>query len=574
MLTARRRTADRLATPASWWKTAPVRRDDSEIIEVFDVDADYFGSGVDRNGNDVDRSNNDNDNDNDNDNGNDNGNDATGYDDSPATHRPRWDVPAGLAAVAAVIAMSIGTGSSDTGSTRSAATTRPAVTAPITLAPLPTTTDPAAASSVGDPARYVVDLPAGVAVIGANEFDIREAGAPTQLWATPGATATTGRWVEISAAGAFGSRLEATADAYRITLGDSVALVEPGLTAAESTELSFIRDSALVTLTGHNISVDFLVAVAGSLSVDDAGDPQIDSSLGEFDEFRLIDDRPAGSWLFGEGRAAGLYAAYGSGDDFRPDGPNFVNVTVGRPKPADGSYSTRVPFIVDPIRVFQAVDGSLGIAGPIVNTGIRFNRPVSSAHWVDADGWLVASVMDGSVDDVIEVASTARVDADEWNRLAFAPRDDPEFIEGNPGAAYVAATTDQATGQATGQAALVEWGSTPLTYSWRTTSTTSDQNRTFEVESHRFSPDQPTISTAATDGNQMVFATVPRILEGATLTVVVGQDPPVSVLLTDRDPTFAVLSAVLTTTTFGAVTAVLTAADGTVIATWPSPQGL
>ena len=529
-----------------------MRRDDSEIIEVFDVDADHFGESVRAEyGSDGDCSS----------------DDATDFDDSPVSRRPRWVVPAGLTAIAAVIAMSIGTGSSDTDSARSAATTQPAATTPVTLAPLPTTTDPTAASSVNDPARYVVDLPEDVSVMGANEFDIRENGAPTQLWATPGATATTGKWVEISVTGAFGSRLEATPEAYRIAMGDIPALVEPGLTADEATKLTFVRDSSRVSMTGHGVSVDFLVSVAGSVSVTDFGAPQIDSSLGLFDEFRLIDDRPSGSWLFGEGRAAGLYASFGVGDDFRPNGTNFVNITVGRPKSADGSYATRVPFIIDPIRVFQAVDGSLGVAGPIVNTGIPFDRSVSLAHWIDADGWLVAIVMDGSVDEVIDVASTARVDADEWNRLAFAPRNDTDFVDVTPGTTYVTDVADDATDEAT----LLERRSAAFTYTWRTLANRSDSRQeSFEVESRQFSPDVPTISTTATDGNQFVFATVPRSLDGASLTVVVGQDPPVSVLLTDRDPTFAVLSGVFSTTAVGPVTAVLTAADGTVLATWPA----
>ena len=530
-----------------------MRRDDNEIIEVFDVDVDHFGesygAGV---GGDGDRGS--------------AGNDGTGFDDISVSRRPRWVVPAGLTAIAAVIAMSIGSGSSDTDSTRSAATTQPAATTPVTLAPLPTTTDPA--TGTGDPARYVVDLPEGVTVMGANEFDIRENGAPTQLWATPGATATTGKWFEISVTGAFGSRLEATAEAYRTAVGDTPALVEPGLTAERATRLGFVRDSSWVSMTAFGVSVEFLTAVAGSLSVTDSGEPQIDSSLVLFDEFRLIDDRPSGSWLFGEGRAAGLYASFGIGDDYRPDGTNFVNVTVGRPKPADGSYATRVPFIVDPIRAFQAVDGSLGVAGPIVNTGIPFDRPVSLAHWIDADGWLVAIVMDGSVDEVIDVAATARVDADEWDRLATADRGVPDFVDATPGTTYVTDAADDATDEAR----LVERRTAALTYSWRTLAIGSSPSEGFEVESRSFSPDVPTISTTATNDNQFVFATVPRSQEGAVLTVQFSEDPTLtfSMPLTDRDPTFAVLSAVFSTTAVGAFTATITAADGTVLAAWPT----
>jgi hypothetical protein len=408
-------------------------------------------------------------------------------------------------------------------------------------------------------------MPDDFRVQGTREYVNNGSISPSQLWATPGSTATTGRWIKVSAYGTFGAPLTATTDSYRILVGDSLGMVSPGLRQRESTTLSFVRENTGYTIEAHGVTLEFLLALAGSVSLTDERALQIDSSLGLFDEFRLIAEDEAGAWLTGAGPVAQLFAQFGDQRSFAPNRSNFLSVSVGRP---DGTYEAQLPFIVDPIKVFRAVDGSLGIAGPIVNLGARYERQVSSAHWIDANGWMVVIVMDASVGRVIEVASTARVDDEERQRLATeaAVDDGRNFAIPTTGTTFAVPGVDSRIEEA----ALQLWGSSQ-TYVWSTFSGDATQpDRSISVESHPFAPYQPTISTTATLDNQFVMATVPRDLAGATLTVTVGDDPPVVVPLTDRDPTFEVLSAAYATTTLGPVVAVITGADGGVLATWPA----
>ena len=533
-----------------------MRRDEGEIIEVFDTDATLFDHAVQP----VEGP----------------GDAADGWPaegDANEHRRPRWVVPVGFAALAAVVVVSLTSGSSDSAttsaSTQPASTDQSTLSTPITLAPLPTDPVTAADRDAGagtDAPEYVVDFPATYAVVGADDFTITRGGPPRQLWAVPGSTATRGRWVEISASPAFGQRLDPTVDSYRIDVDGTLGFVTPGRSPQEATRLVMVRDNSVVSVEALGVSVEFLTAVAASVSIT-LGSPDISSSVGLFDDFRLVDDNDAGSWLFGEGNVVGLYAADSSAPTLGGRGA-FLNINVGRAPAATDNYEARLPFIVDPIRVFRAPDGSLGVAGRLPNLAVSAPDNVSLAHWIDADGWLVAIVMTGTVDEVIGVAQTARRDAATWQRLAQAA----QFVNDQAQEPDVGTqATITVSADYSDEAVLRELGSTSPEYVWQVSAGAPlFTSNSFPLFTRPFAADAPNISTAATNDSQVVLAAVPRDLVGATLTVRVGDEPAVTVALTDRDPGFAVLSAAVGTAAVGPMIAVITAADGTIVATWPA----
>ena len=520
-----------------------MKRDDSEIIEVFETDAPGFGPDPAQ----IDAAQSD------------------SEDDrvSGRTNRPRWIVAAGAAAVAAFVAISATGGSPAPEQPRAAATTSTEAFDFVTVVPSPA--EQAAANLPEVAPRYAIVNPPGYTTVAAEEYTTGiDSNFRSRVWATSGSTGSSGQWVGAieyrSAVGETASS-EFLQSSYRLAVGDSVAVVTPP-TPASATTTAVLLGPVWIEMETFGLAADALPVLLETVATGL-------SATSTLDGYEIIADSPS-PWnqLAGEGLSFQTVAKRFTTE------PSWLSVITTRSRPNDSSVTDALPFVLDSMRAFRAADGSIGIAGYERRSGDAV------AYWVDPDGWSVAVSFAATIDQVIATAQTAyRATDDEWAAFAAAP---PTFQ--NDAAAYretsrvvdTAAIDDALTLQT--QLRQVTVGNR-VRYSWVLEEISADDLGHYNAYSTtEFDDVFPTITTMSSAQTTTVLATLPRF-ESATadffadsvLTVYPATGDPIVRAFADVDPVFSVLAATAIVEPIGAFTATITAADGTVLATWPTP---
>ena len=530
-----------------------MRRDDSEIIEVFDADDAVFATVADTAvvaGPDVEES---------------------------MSRRPRWVVPGGVAALLAVVTVVATTGADDSSRAGQDIATTTSASTPVTLAALPTSTDDGGVEVMP---RYAITLPPDYAVAFATSGEQTQYPIRSQLWATPGSAQNVGRWAAISARPSEAddsSLLSLQSWSYPVLVGGSPGIVTVPAIAGGTTFVALYRSDLTVFVEGFGVSADFLLAAAGSAVLGPAPTFELTSNIGIFDEFRLVVDSPL-YWRTEarDGPQAQVYARRAEASGWTQT--QGITVRTARPSP---QYTDVLPFVFGSLTTFRAPDGSIGLAGVEATfPGQPSNWQRATAYWVDPAGWGVAVTATGSISEVIALAQAAyRTEATEWATFedAFISTSSqvlPTVITAMPitldtGDAQAGDGNKGATGTVLARLQSSTLGGDSR-YGW--TIEIDDPNSPTNgerTETDAVAGDVASVQVLSSTSNAFVFAIAPReVAGGAILTVHFADGSSTQVPLTDIEPAFGVLGAAVTFDRPGAFSAVVTAADGTVLTSW------
>ena len=286
-------------------------------------------------------------------------------------------------------------------------------------------------------------------------------------------------------------------------------------------------------------------------------------------DYELVVDSP-GPWY--ELAGAGLSFEYFGRRSATKSG--WLSVVTTRSRSKDSRVTDVLPFLLDSMRAFRAADGSIGIAGYERRSGRAL------AYWVDPDGWSVQVSYEATLDQVIATAQTAyRATEAEWAAFAARP---PTFQSGAAEYRETSRVVDTAEidAELTLQTKLQQFTvGNRVRYSWVLQEISADNSGPYNAYSTtEFDDVLPTITTMSNAQTTTVLATLPRFesatadfFANAVLTIYPATGNPIVRNFTDVDPDFGVLATTAIVEPIGAFTATMTAADGTVLATWPSP---
>jgi hypothetical protein len=544
-----------------------VRRDEGEIIEVFDVDDQSFmGSASLLSDSESPVL-------------------SDWQEDVAPTRRPKWIMIAALAAVIAVVAAMVFGGSTRAPSSTPATSAASTPTAPITLATLPPTTAADDADTAVDPddtgieiddgfaRKYAFEPPTGYSISAATTAPGNFGVVQSQVWLAGGVLAHDAPWVAITVVPLAPEyfehqREEIFANAYPTTVGgDPAFVIAPPTGASGPTTVGLFRNNLAVYVEGTG-SEFFLLAVAGSVSLDvdltDSSEVKliIASSMGEFDEYQLVADLE-GYW----------------GDVFAPDSPTHSLVAergagavgisrdiavISTGRPLDRTVELLALRLQAPT-VFQSPDGSIGVAG-ILEPGFG-GQAIATATFVDRNGWVVSATSSDGLAEVVALAQSSYVATNlewsTWSNSAVASAKQPITRTG-PATAF--RSHDATTVTTRLQSTTVE---DITTYAWLATVNIQTIFTSTSEVSEAFDGDEAVIRVHSSPNQAIVMATVPRgIGIGAELIVYPADATPITVPFTDVDSEFDVLTASTSFAIPGPFEAVVVDADGSVLTNW------
>ena len=472
------------------------------------------------------------------------------------TGGPRWVGPVAAAALVALIGYGIATSASTSSIPKVAPAPSTTISLPTTRAttqPTPTTLPPPLVP------YYSADPPREYRVQYANiETDGRQRFFPGdyQVWATPGATATTGSWFAIESM-RTGPQPVYAIDSFRVPAGDQ-SMVISHMPAGQSRIQFLIDDLVSVTITALGWGDDDLVRLAQSVAMTDGvtegrhvspSDPML------IGDFQLLSTVPPYIAMLGD---AVEQVYYSVGSD--PTLGFSIGVAPVDPDSGNGSLSDRqiaLRFFLDRATPFE-VDGYSAVAGAIVG------QPEQAvATWI-ADDHIVSVAGAMTVPQLITIARTVHpVSSEEWDGMKFqAARNNgfsSDYTETEP--QPVSFGTD----------ALGEW-------------TVTVNMSTYSGDQHgvnwQWPPgggfgsltDDTAKITSVVDGDRTyVVAQLPRIVApSAQLQVTRTGLEPASTPFIDTDPSLDRTFAAFAFSEATNYTAQIVGPDGAVLATWPS----
>ena len=473
---------------------------------------------------------------------------TTALDDSGG---PRWAGPLAGAVLIALIGYGVATTASSS-SVPKAAPVSTTAAAPTTTQPVTTTTEPPPLVPY-----YAANPPREFTVQFAEFTDPdRNFFAPNkyQLWATDGATATSGSWFAIeSNRGSPGPEL--AFEAHRVQSGQrSIAISHP--TAGQSLAQFSINRFTQVSLTSFGLNDDELLRVATSVTTQGDGVKVNDAAV--VVGYRMISTvQPL---LAVQGNPA-EEVFYSSNDILRGGFSLSISPQL---EPGDGGSTLdrqlALRFLLDHPTPFS-VDGHPAVAGAIAG-----QQDQAMATWIAGDHIVtVTAVM--TVPELLGIARTVhQVSSQEWNGMIFqASRRTNRTVFGN---------VDQGT------PVTVSFGTDSASEPWKVdvvVQTFSDQQQIlwqWDTNAIGWPGDAGTarISTAVDDRRTYVLASVRRAVAATARLQVTreGLDPvlvPFNDIGLDVDSTFAAY--VFSEAT--PYTAQIIGDDGAVLAAWPSP---
>lgn len=463
---------------------------------------------------------------------------------------PRWAGPVAGLALIALIGWGVVTSASSSSAPKAAPVTT-ATPAPTTTQPVTTTTEPRQIVPyyAADPPREFTVQFAEFTGLDRGFFDA----ITYQLWATDGATATSGSWFSIeSYRGDPGSEL--AFEAHRVQSGRrSIAISRP--IAGQSLAQFSVNRFTQARVTSFGLNDDELVRVATSITTQGDGVKVNDASV--VDGYRMIST--VQPWQAVEGNPA-EQVYYSSNDTLRSGFSISISPQLGY---GDGGSTVdrqlALRFLLDHATPFD-VDGHPAVAGAVAG-----QQDQAMATWIAGDHIVtVSGVM--TVPELIKIARTVhQVSSSEWDGMQFqASRQIDRTVFGN---------VDQGT------PVPVAFGTDSASEPWKidvVVQTFSGQQQIlwqWEPNAIGWPGDTTTakISTAVDDRRTYVLASLPRAVAAtATLQVIRdGLDPvpvPFNDIGAEIDSTFAAY--VFSEAT--PYTAQIIGADGAVLATWPS----
>ena len=361
--------------------------------------------------------------------------------------RPRWVVPtfAALLAVAggAIVVSTMGgnEASSPVPTTRpgptGAATTVPGdlgqVTLP-TLAPAdafpPLLPQPGSGGGLDTvllvPApKYVVTVPPQFNVATAYEDEPAQFGFDGfegQLWADEGATARTGRWFTLERLPGAATGALYSADSYRRSVGEAEVAVAPPTATRPTTLLTIVANGDVAFIEAFGMSTDELDTLVDSVTVS----PEFPTSAFP-GQFRLLLDsatRAPTDTLISTARVLTMVGPNPADSPWIV--PSVIELSVDR---IDTTNRRLEAFVLTDIRRLAIGDDTAAIAGNLADAA-----GTSAVIWVDRDGWEVTLTGDLPVEQMIDLARTAQVDAFLWDifRRAPSPRSPVNLETGDP----------------------------------------------------------------------------------------------------------------------------------------------
>ena len=485
-----------------------------EIIEIIDDDADAFG--------DRQRS-------------------GTMHD----VGGPRWPGPVAVVALVGLIGYGVAT---STGSAPRATPINSINTAPrsTVAVQVPPTTVGARAELyyAADPPREYTVRYAESQQFG-NDYGLLD----YELWATPGASATTGSWFSVTTS--QGASTVYATNSYRLQAGDlSIAMshTADGHAVAQFTT----GNHTGVTIASHGWSDDDLVRLATSLQANEYG-------FAFTDNWFTVDHQLISSiqpWLVVRGLPI-EQIAYATSQDFN----DAVVVTVAQPpllsagtRADDRQIALR--FLLDLNRPFS-VAGHSAVAGNVIG-----ESGYSIATWLDSDNIVTVGATLPVSQLIVIARSVHQVSAPEWAGMKFqagknnANRTAPEATPAVP----VSSGTD-AAGQTwtIDVVSATERDRRRLSWSWA-------------AQGGETTPlDIAQINTVVDDKRTYVLADLPRaVAQSAELHVLRDGLDPMVIRFSDVDPTLDRTFAAFAFTESGQYTAQVVGLDGTVLAGWPS----
>ena len=327
---------------------------------------------------------------------------------------PRWIGPTAAAALVALIAYGVATSTSTSGVPKVAQAPRttdsPTTTRPTTLQPGPAITEspPSVPYYSADPPGEFRVQAAELLSKGNQQF----ASGDYQLWAMPGAAATTGSWFSINSIRTTAPSIYAV-DASRVIVGVQ-AMAITHLPSGQSRIQFGINNEMSVTINSQGWGDEDLVRLTQSIRIGNrsAADSDVrpsDPTL--IDDFQLLTTVPLSVAVLGNPVEQVYYS-----DDSDPRRGFSIGVEHLDSRRGDAGLAARrtaLPFFLDHTTPFE-VDGHSGVAGAIVGQPDK-----AVATWIAGDHE-VSVVGTMSVEELITIARTVhQVSANDWDGMKF-----------------------------------------------------------------------------------------------------------------------------------------------------------
>jgi hypothetical protein len=471
----------------------------------------------------------------------------------PDTGGPRWVGPVAALALVAVIGYGIVTSDSSGGLPTAAPAPSTTHAVPQTTVPPPTTV----AAPTPPVPYYAADPPRPYKVRFAEIVqDDRYSPLDFQLWAKPGATATTGSWFSI--VNYRGQSTLYAQNAYRLHTDQGTFAVSHLPSGQTSIQFSNDRSSSLV-FTAFGWSDEDLLRLVESVNVDSGevsfSDP---SFLAEYNLRSTVEP-----WRIVQGLPAEQVYYASSADPNNGFGINVspIEAIGDRGGPAI-DRQTALSFLLDHETPFE-VDGHSAVAGSWIDqSGYSLAAWIAGDHMVTVGGQM-------PVPQLIAIARTVhQVSSAEWAGMRFQVThnlteenaSNQTFTE--PQLVPVSFGTDGDGGQWTIRVALAASGSDrQINWAWGLNG--SDDVTTPD--------DTAQINTFVSNDRTYVLADLPRAVAAtAELHVTRAGLDPVVAPFNDIDPALDRTFAAYAFTETGPYTAQIIGADGAVLASWPA----
>jgi hypothetical protein len=464
---------------------------------------------------------------------------------------PRWVGPVAAVALIALISYGVATSTSTGGAPKTAPV-------PTTIAVAPPTTQSTAATTVPQllVPYYAADPAPEFAVQYAEyqEVDNRSylGTGDYQLWATPGATATSGRWFSIQSLRPGPQPLYAP-DAYRVQNGDQSMAISHTAVGQSVAQFS-VNGLMTLSITSLGLDDDALVRLAQSVITDEGSGVHLsDPSL--IPDYELIGT--VHPWFAVQGLP--VEQVYYATSSNSIDG--FTVAVAPRPPVdlagTDADRQIALRFFLDHSTPFE-VDGYPAVAGTIVGQPDQ-----TIATWIAGDNIISVSAT-LPVQQVISLARTVhQVSSDEWSGMRFQAASSDHDL-GTDFQSTVAVTVSSGT-DADGEPWTIKVGVATFSnrqevdWSWRPSGFGSLTDGTARI------------NTVVDGTRTYVLAELPRAIAPTAQLLIAGIDrEPVAMQFVDVDPVFDQTFAAYAFSEPGLYTARIVGADGAVLARWQS----
>ena len=374
-----------------------------------------------------------------------------------------------------------------------------------------------------------------------------------QLWADSEATARTGRWFTLErvpdgATGAFNSP-----DSYRRSVGNAEVAIAPPTATRPTTLLTIAANGDLGFVEAFGMSADELDTLVESVTVSS------DFATSAFaSQFRLVLDsatRVPADITLSSARVLTMVGPNPAGSS--SIGPAVIELSVDR---IDASNRRLEAFVLTDIRRLAIGDDTAAVAG-----NVAASSGTSAVIWVDRDGWEMTLTGAIPVEQMIDLARTARVDDVLWDIFRRSPSPRSPINLETADSVPVATITAQALAWTIGVTTARDTVAGRIWLSWwASTRGTSTGGLYIDAST-------PMVSTLVYEGVTFVYASAPVGSGATTLRLEVAGTRPRDVPMTATTTEFVdLLTGVTAFEEVASYTASILDASGNVLATYPA----